>query len=144
VGEIVQLRLVAEDVPPATIDGRPAEFGLQNRRGELFPGTPQENNALAFIVSVTIGQPVEGRPLDVAGPFVHGTPGGRFLYLSYREAGASAWVRRTKVPLTGLAWEQIEAALQPEMELVGRVSVARTGTVRLLGDGWLVQRRPIA
>jgi hypothetical protein len=47
---------------------------------------------------------------DFAGAAVHGPPGGRFLYLGWRGAGAPDWIRRWKPPLGEISWEQIAAA----------------------------------
>jgi hypothetical protein len=40
--------------------------------------------------------------IDFFGPFVHGTPAARFMYLSWKRISESStpWVQRVKIPLT--------------------------------------------
>jgi len=70
---------------------------------------------------------------DFGGPFVHGPAGARFLYLSWRPRGG-VWIRRFKIPLAPMSWEQIAAGQAGA--LAARVSAASSGTVALLGAGW--------
>jgi len=70
---------------------------------------------------------------DFGGPFVHGPAGARFLYLSWRPRGG-VWIRRFKIPLAPMSWEQIAAGQAGAP--AARVSAARSGTLALLGAGW--------
>jgi hypothetical protein len=52
-----------------------------------------------------------------------------------------AWIRRIKVPLKSITWEQVEAAAQhAEARLAGTVEGGGSGTVKLIGSGWQVVR----
>jgi hypothetical protein len=49
--------------------------------------------------------------MDVRGPYVHGRPGGRFLYLSWQRQG-SGMFRRAKLMLDGLTPDLLARAVQ--------------------------------
>ena len=63
----------------------------------------------------------------------------RFLYLGWRPPGG-AWIRRFKIPLAPISWEQIAAGQAGA--LAARVSAARSGAVALLGAGWTATDDP--
>jgi hypothetical protein len=122
--------------PPAVHAGEPTEFGLQDKRLRLDAGQPDGDGVRRFSVALTV-QPrgAAGAP-DYAGAAVHGPPGGRFLYLGWRVAGAPGWIRRWKIPLSEITWEQIAAA-QTGAPLTADVSAAGGSTIRPL-SGWRV------
>jgi len=83
------------------------------------------------------------------GPFTHGPPAGRFLYVCWtgEEHGVRVRFRRLKLPLGGISWALIDAALgEPAGTLVATVAGrARDGgpacaTVPVLDGGWRVER----
>jgi hypothetical protein len=50
-----------------------------------------------------------------------------------------AWIRRIKVPLKSITWEQVKAAARhAEAWLACTVDGGGSGTVKLLGSGWQV------
>ena len=122
--------------PPTDAD-QSYEFGLQDRNQHLIAGVPQLDGALRFWCDVAVKPHVQSDMPDFNGPYVHGTPGARFLYLSWRRRGAKDWLQRIKIPLVAITWEQIEAA-QPGYALAARVAGNRSGTVSLLDGGWIV------
>lgn len=74
------------------------------------------------------------------GPHAHGPPKERFLYLTKKDS-LGRIMRRIKVPLKSINWNQIEQALSvPDSFLSAEVEGNRTGTVPLLGEGWTVER----
>jgi Family of unknown function (DUF5990) len=130
----IHLIVTCEAPPPDTLNGQPTEFGLQDKQQALHPGARQPDGSLRFSCEVAVRpQAATGAP-DFGGPFVHGSAGGRFLYLGWRPPGG-AWIRRFKIPLTSIGWEQIAAG--QHRALSARVNTAHSGTVTLLGAGWV-------
>lgn len=83
------------------------------------------------------------------GPFTHGPPAGRFLYVSWtgEENGIRGMFRRLKLPLGEIGWPLIDATqCEPGGILTATVAGrARDGgpacaTVPLLDGGWRVER----
>ena len=132
------LTLVCHDPPPAERDGQTMEFGAQDKAGTLHPGRPAAAQALYFTLRVTMKVAHDDETVDVAGPFVHGPPAGRFCYLGYRPVGATGWVRRWKIPLGGITSAQVAAAQALGQTLVAHLSATSGSTVQLLGQGWVV------
>jgi hypothetical protein len=129
------IRLIACAVPPpATYNGQPTEFGLQDKQQILRPGTPLPDGALRFGCEVTVKPHTTTGAPDFGGPFVHGPAGARFLYLGWRQLG-STWIKRFKISLASISWEQIAAGQTGA--LIARVSTTHSGTVALLGAGWM-------
>lgn len=117
-------------------------FGLQDKKQDILRGIPLDAARLAFSFELTACKTEDGLP-DFAGPFVHGRPAQRFLYLTTKaRLTQDEWqiVRRIKVPLRSIQWAQVEAVLgDPDRCLEAQVSGRSTGTVPLLGDGWTVR-----
>ncbi len=47
-------------------------------------------------------------------------------------------VRRIKIPLTAITWQQVESALANHAALEATVDGTGSGTVPLVGDGWSI------
>lgn len=73
------------------------EHGLQDKSGQLLDGAPGPGGAESFRCVATVRQAADGAG-PPGGPYVHGKPGARFLYLSFRGADGD-WMRRTKIAL---------------------------------------------
>jgi Family of unknown function (DUF5990) len=129
--------LLCQDAPPLEREGRAMEFGAQDKAGVLHPGVPEGERTVRFALRI-VARPAADGGVDFAGPFVHGVPQGRFLYLGYRPLGETIWTRRWKLPLAALTLSQALAAHEDGKEIMGRVSAGSTSTVRLLGLGWSV------
>lgn len=105
------LRLNTSAPPSTAGDGRPAEFGLQDRVERLEAGRTASEGRLSFDLDFEISQDPASGIVRFHSPFVHGPAAARFLYLSWRYSdGPREWVRRQKLPLTSLTWERIQAA----------------------------------
>jgi hypothetical protein len=131
------LLLICQDAPPPDHEGRAMEFGAQDKAAVLHPGVPEGERSVRFALGI-VARPAAGGGVDFVGPFVHGVPQGRFLYLGYRPLGETVWTRRWKIPLAALTLFQVLAAHEGGKSIVGRVSAGSTSTVRLLGLGWSV------
>src|SRR5688500_4709479 len=104
----IRLQITCEAPSPAVFNGQPTEFGLQDKQQTLYPGELQPNGALCFGCEVTVKPHTTTGAPDFSGPFVHGPAGARFLYLSWRSS-AGTWIKRFKIPLGLIDWEQIAA-----------------------------------
>jgi hypothetical protein len=106
----VRLEIVTTP-PPAACEGRPTEFGLQDRKEVLQPGAPQPGSTVLFSLEVEVSTDPATGAARFYGPWAQGPAAGRFLYLGWRyQDGAREWVRRQKLPLTSISWERIQAA----------------------------------
>lgn len=129
--------LICQDAPPLEREGRAMEFGAQDKASVLHAGIAEGERTVRFALSI-VARPAADGGVDFAGPFVHGVPQGRFLYLGYRPLGETIWTRRWKIPLAALTLSQVLAAHGDGKEIVGQVSAGSASTVRLLGLGWSV------
>jgi hypothetical protein len=96
--------------------------GVQRQREvvDLIPGDAAEAS-WAFPIDVVPGR---SGGLDFRGPWVHGKPGERFLYLSWGEVdalGHFCGFRRAKLWLTTIGEERLQAALDSGAAIEGRL-----------------------
>jgi len=73
---------------------------------------PEPEGRLSFTLELEVSQdPATGR-VRYHSPFVHGPAAARFLYLGWRYTdGQREWVRRQKLPLASITWEQVGAEI---------------------------------
>ena len=127
-GQHVRLCLVHDGAQPGTQVPEPVRFGLQDSKGEVHPGRPldETTHRRRFEVAVRVKGDGEGGPPVFSGPFCHGSPASRFLYLSWKRQGihAAPWAWRIKIPLSGIGWPMIQEANGPglwiEADVTGR------------------------
>ena len=138
----ITLRIICID-PPATQNDARLVFGLQDKDQHLIAGQTQLDGSLAFTASIHVKGTLEVQSPDFAGPLVQGKASQRFLYLSLgtQLADGWRWVRRIKVPLSGITWALIEEALKTSGVIEGTVDGTKSATVPLLGEGWIVTER---
>lgn len=131
---VISFRLICINPPP---DTGAIRFGLQDKKGVLQAGTPQADGSLLYEFELT-AKPGKHNSADFSGPFVQGTAGARFLYLSLGDASSPTpnWIKRVKVPLSGISWQQVEAAHRAGAALESAVDGRGAATVKLLGGGW--------
>ena len=133
----IPIRLICDEPLPKTYEGHPTEFGLQDKKQTLHPGTRLPSGAMQYDFSVTVKRKLDQATPKFSGLFVHGTADAPFIYLGYRKAQEGApWIRRLKIHLSSITWAQITAAQAVNAVIEGRISGQGSGTVPLLGDGW--------
>ncbi len=118
-------------------------FGLQDKNGRLLPPTQQAGGSAVFRCQVRAKPAAASGPPNFSGACTHGSPQERFLYLSLRSVDdpEGAWIKRIKVPLKSITWEQVEAAAShKEARLACTVDGGGSGTVKLITGGWQVVR----
>jgi hypothetical protein len=140
VPEIATLRVIAV-APPSGV-----RFGVQRGAKEIVLPILSTGEDIVFDLSLPIrDNRADGLP-NFLGPFAHGTPVDRFLYIaSGTLAGQSEspWTRRAKIALSGIGWNLItEASHAPGRIVEARfAATARDGgpacaSVPLLDGGW--------
>ncbi len=125
--------------PPA----QPGAFGLQDKNRRLLPLAQQADGSAVFRCQVQAKPAAASGPPNFSGACTHGTPQDRFLYLSLRSVDGpeEAWIKRIKVPLKSITWEQVEAAARhADARLACTVDGGGSGTVKLISGGWQVVR----
>jgi hypothetical protein len=140
------LRVICVDVPEWAGGFQEIDFGLQDKNLALLAGDEIAPQQRAYSVSVEVEQAEEGLP-NFKGPFVHGTPKDRFLYLTLKgRGGDDDWqiIKRIKISLKPITWAQVAQVLADEhKQLEVSVSGAGAASVPLLGAGWLVSDRAL-
>lgn len=122
-GRQIRLRLIHDGAQPGRPLDEPLQFGLQDAKGEVHPGTAQTDGTLAFDLRLEVREDgAAGQPV-FRGAFAHGRPAGRFLYLSWKREGAHEhpWEWRIKVPLSGIDWAAVRLAERPRTCLAANV-----------------------
>src|SRR5688572_4571860 len=101
----VHLRIIVTN-PPAETGTR---FGLQDKSGDIRAATLTSEQSAAFECDVTASDAGDRSEPNFLGPYTHGPPTARFLYLSHGTRGPG-WIKRIKIPLSSITWSMIEAA----------------------------------
>lgn len=104
----VALRLIYHGAGPARWSGGPGDFGVQDKAGALHHATARADGGMQFDLALEVKSRGAGAPVFL-GPFAHGPPDGRFLYLSWREP-RGGYAQRFKLPLGAITWRDILAA----------------------------------
>ena len=140
---MLPLRITILHPPPGVA------VGVQRGRGELLPPATTSADAVVFELSVRVAARADGAP-NLLGPFAHGTPADRFLYVNWGTAAGqlgSRWSRRAKLKTAGIGWALIEetlaapgSVLEARIQGIGRDGGPCCATVPLLDGGWRVAR----
>jgi hypothetical protein len=122
----IKVRLIHDGTQPGAPVIEPVDFGLQDKRSDIHAGKPSKGGRLRFDVELEIRPGASSDPPVFSGPFAHGPPAARFLYLSWKKQGhhAHPWAWRIKIPLAGIGWSFIRQARESgqcvEADVVGR------------------------
>jgi hypothetical protein len=142
---IVRLHITCVTPPLIPPDTTGVNFGVQDRHEVIFPGQLQPDGSLQFEIDVVVIHQPGTSEARWRGPYVHGKPVAPFVYLSLRRDSIhlTAWIKRLKVPLPRLSWDQVEA-MQVTPCFAASISGKGSGTVPLLGEGWTLREQPSA
>ena len=119
----VKVRLIHDGAQPGPAVAGQVDFGIQDKKGEIHPGKPSKGRLLLFEIDITVK---DSDQLLFSGPFVHGPPVGRFLYLSWKKRGhhEHPWAWRIKMRLADIGSPLIRQAQKAghclEADVVGR------------------------
>jgi hypothetical protein len=115
----ITLRVVGHALPGADAANRPTlHVGVQ-RGSETIDLVPATAGTAVFTCPLQV-VPGAGSRFDVRGPFVHGKPGARFIYLVWGDLaadGAFVMTQRLKIGLSNLDASLIAAAQAPNAVL---------------------------
>jgi hypothetical protein len=113
----IHVTLTCNTLPPL---GEPATVGIQDKGQHVHAGIRKRDGSFEFECVIQVRDKGAGN-IDFAGPFVHGTPAARFVYLSWKRAasGAAPWVQRVKIPLVFNAAD-LGAAIAIRADITGR------------------------
>jgi len=117
-GETVHLRVRYLGSGPVVWTGERANSGLQDGDEVLHQGTPFDGGETFDLALVA--RPGSGGGPVLSGPFAHGPPAGRFLYLSWRNS-TGPYARRLKLSLEGIGWDLIRTSAERGEPLVALV-----------------------
>ncbi len=117
---VVRLRIVVTNPPTGT----GTTFGVQDKSGAIRPGAPTAAGSVVFECDVTASDAGDRADPNFLGPYTHGPPTARFVYISHGTPGGTGWIKRIKIPLRSITWSMIEAARDGalETEVGGRSS----------------------
>ena len=144
----MQIRIEGHDLPgragPAAVELRLRNVHVGVQRGrEVVDRVPASAASAQWQFEVT-GREVDGL-LDVGGPWVHGRPGARFLYLSWgsvlpggAEGDTFAMFRRAKLLFGDIPTSLLRRAYEDE----GVVLVGSLGLTDAHGDPRCARVRP--
>ena len=111
------LRIILEN-PPKGVD-----FGLQLGSANKFETVQKQRSGSAdlhFTLEVTVRKNKDGLP-DFFGRYVQGPGLERFIYLRIGQAAGqldSEWLRRLKIPLRYISWDNINKVISTEMGIL--------------------------
>jgi hypothetical protein len=113
----IVIRLVCRSMPATPATEEDLEIGIQDKAQNIHIGRPAKDGSVHFECAIEVK--VDASTLDFRGPFAHGTPQSRFVYLSWKRSsgGAAPWYWRVKIPLAGIAKKTITSLKSNEVLL---------------------------
>lgn len=135
----IHVRLLHDGVQPGPPLEEALSFGVQDVKGGVHPGTAIPGAKQRFDLMLELMTANTERPV-FRGPFVHGPPAARFLYLSWKRQGepATPWGWRIKIPLSSMGWAEVSEAERDGMGLTADVTGRRPHTSEPVD--WRVER----
>lgn len=110
-GRTITILINCHDLPKATFGSQSSlRLGIQKGQ-EVNDDVPVEGAGAMFQATLEVESRKTGEP-SFRGPYVHGKPSDRFLYLCWGRRTAEHWelLGRAKVSLANLGWKQLEQA----------------------------------
>lgn len=135
----IAIRVICVD-PSISEDTDTDRFGLQDKNRELLERDPTSRGDLVYDFELDVKQHTDNTP-NFTGTYAHGNRAERFLYLTLITLRDGSWniVKRIKIPLKTITWEQVNAVLRDDSKtLQVKVSGQGAATVPLLDDGWII------
>jgi Family of unknown function (DUF5990) len=120
----LMIRLVCKSMPTIPTTEGELDVGIQDKAQNIHVGRAAKDGSIYF--ECGIDARTDTTTLDFRGPFVHGTPQSRFVYLSWRRkvGGATPWYWRVKIPLAGISQKTV-ASLKATEVLVADITGRR-------------------
>jgi hypothetical protein len=128
----VRIRIEGSDLPGRRVGPQADELRLANvhvgvqRKAEVVDRVPVSAPSASWELAIDSREVADGF-LDVGGPWVHGRPGARFLYLSWGAVsspdGGFAMFRRAKLLFGDIPADALRGAHAGDGVLVGRLGL---------------------
>ena len=105
----ITIRLACKTMPETPASEGVLDIGIQDKAQTVHAGRMTKAGATYFECAVEAR--IDEGGLDFRGPFVHGTPQSRFLYLSWkrRTVSEAPWYWRVKIPLAGITEKNVSS-----------------------------------
>jgi hypothetical protein len=118
------IRLTCKSMPAVPSTEGDLDIGIQDKAQNIHIGRVAKDGSIHFECSIEAK--LDTPALDFRGPFVHGTPQSRFVYLSWKRkrGGAAPWYWRVKVPLAGITLRAV-TSLKPSEVMVADITGRR-------------------
>ena len=122
----ITLRLACKTIPAAPPTDEALDIGIQDKALAVHAGRTAKDGTIYFECEVEARMDGLTKTLDFRGPFVHGTPQSRFLYVSWKKRVPSAapWYWRIKIPLSSVAVKDI-TSLKASETLIADITARR-------------------
>ena len=112
----ITLRLACKTMPETPPTDEALDIGIQDKAQAVHAGRTAKDGTIYFECAVEARIDGQTEGLDFRGPFVHGTPQSRFLYVSWKRKipSAAPWYWRIKIPLAGIAAKDVTSLKSSE------------------------------
>ncbi len=107
----IKLRLACKTMPTTPPTDEALDVGIQDKAQAVHAGRTAKDGTIYFECAAEARIDGLTKELDFRGPFVHGTPQSRFLYISWKRRfpGTAPWYWRIKVPLTSISAKDVRS-----------------------------------
>jgi Family of unknown function (DUF5990) len=105
----IRLRLACKTMPATPPTDEALDVGIQDKAQAVHAARTTRDGTIYFECAVEARIDGLSKELDFRGPFVHGTPQSRFLYVSWkrRTLSPAPWFWRIKIPLAGITAKDV-------------------------------------
>jgi len=122
-------------------------LGIQKGK-EVIDEVPADQTNATFTASVRVERKPPSNNPNFLGPYAHGTPQQRFLYLSWSGVsnGDRKMFRRAKLQLGGITWDDIDRAvaadqpLEVTLDMTSKHGGPACATLKVQGVEWQLRK----
>jgi len=121
--QTVAFRFVCVDMPGTTFqEHTDLRLGIQEKR-EVIHDVPADTEGASFAFSLRVREQSDSGDPNFLGAHAQGSPRDRFVYLCWGTRADGIWhpLRRAKIPLYHITWEQVNAALNAEQPITATI-----------------------
>jgi hypothetical protein len=127
----IRFRLLRSNHVPATNPHNLAfKFGLQDKKGEIFPGVREKDGTLAFDFTLTVSKGKDPSRPVFGGRFASGPPDDRFVYLSWYAIKRGDYINRVKARLNTINWKMVREAQRTNKVITANMTGWKPGDAR--------------
>lgn len=115
----ITILLHCTDLPGVSFEDKTAvRLGIQKGK-DVIDDVPADTESVIFTCPLRVERNTKTGKPNFLGPFAHGTPEERFIYLCWGERKGMVWYgfRRAKIHLKHIEWSTIEDCLKTDSSL---------------------------